>query len=466
MAGLVVGHDLLLVLGEHGGLLLLAGDDHVDGLGEVLLGHAVAAEAHGAQGGLVDDVGEVGSRGARRGLGDAGQVDGALHLDVVGVDLEDGLAAGEVGQLDGDAAVKAAGAQQGRVEGLGAVGGGQDDDALVVVEAVHLGEQLVQGLLALVVGVEGAVAPLAHGVDLVDEDDAGGLLVCLLEEVAHLGGAAANEHLDELGAGDLEERHAGLARHGLGHEGLAGSRRADEKRAARTACADLVVLVGLLEERDDLLQRLLGLVLAGDVLERDAGLLALDLLDVRLAQAAAHAEAAPAEVHGGAVIAHGLLHAAVEPPADEKEDHDGQAVGEQQVEPHVTGGVGDLAHHLDAMVLELLVEAVARAEDDGAVLLLRVARAGGEVELGVSLGLLDLGDLVLVDHGEEVGVADLLGLGVGESRVHGLAHGEVDDDCNEDVEQHRPSSLVLVHVHRAGTFRPWLSGQRAGPWVM
>ena len=178
------------------------------------------------------------------------------------------------------------------------------------------------------------------------------------------------------------------------------------------------------------------------------------------------AEAAPAEVHGGAVIAHGLLHAAVEPPTDEKEDHDGQAVGEQQVEPHVTGGVGDLAHHLDAMVLELLVEAVARAEDDGAVPLLRVARAGGEVELGVSLGLLDLGDLVLVDHGEEVGVADLLGLGVGESRVHGLAHGEVDDNCNEDVEQHRPSSLVLVHVHRAGTFRPWLSGQRAGPWVM
>ena len=56
-------------------------------------------------------------------------------------------------------------------------------DALRRVEAVHLGQQLVEGLLALVVAaVAAAVALFAYRVYLVDEDDAGRLLVRLLEE--------------------------------------------------------------------------------------------------------------------------------------------------------------------------------------------------------------------------------------------------------------------------------------------
>jgi hypothetical protein len=49
-----------------------------------------------------------------------------------------------------DPPVEAARAQQGRVEDLRPVGGGQHDDALVAGEAVHLGEDLVKCLLLLV----------------------------------------------------------------------------------------------------------------------------------------------------------------------------------------------------------------------------------------------------------------------------------------------------------------------------
>ena len=55
----------------------------------------------------------------------------------------------------------------------------------------------------------GATVP-ADGVDLVHEDDAGRGLLRLLEEVAHAGRADADEHLDEVGARDREERDAGL----------------------------------------------------------------------------------------------------------------------------------------------------------------------------------------------------------------------------------------------------------------
>ncbi len=68
-----------------------------------------------------------------------------------GVHAEDALAALHVGTRHDHAAVEAAGAQQRRIEHVGPVGGGDQDDAFVGLEAVHLDEQLVERLLALVV---------------------------------------------------------------------------------------------------------------------------------------------------------------------------------------------------------------------------------------------------------------------------------------------------------------------------
>ena len=163
--------------------------------------------------------------------------------------------------------------QQRGVEHLGPVGGGHDDDALGGVEAVHLGQDLVERLLALVVAAHdpgGARARLADGVQLVDEDDAGRLLLGLLEEVAHPRRAHAHEHLHELGAGEEEEGHVGLARHRPREERLARARRPDQEHALGDAPAEPLVLLRVLEEVHDLHQLRLGLVHAGHV--REGGL--------------------------------------------------------------------------------------------------------------------------------------------------------------------------------------------------
>ena len=141
------------------------------------------------------------------------------------MDGEDALAALHVGTVDDDAAVEAAGTQQRRIEHVGPVGRGDEDDAFVRLEAVHLDEQLVERLLALVVAAaEAGAAMAADGVDLVDEDDAGRVLLALLEQVADARGADADEHLDEVGAADREERHVGFARDRAREQRLAGSR--------------------------------------------------------------------------------------------------------------------------------------------------------------------------------------------------------------------------------------------------
>ena len=54
---------------------------------------------------------------------------------------ENFFAALDVGPRHDDAAVETAGAQQRRIENVGTVGGGDQDDAFVGFEAVHFDEQ-------------------------------------------------------------------------------------------------------------------------------------------------------------------------------------------------------------------------------------------------------------------------------------------------------------------------------------
>src|SRR5207244_7233782 len=106
------------------------------------------------------------------------------------------------------------------------VRGGDQDDVVLQLEPVHLHEQLVQRLLALVVAAtETRAAVATDGVDLVDEDDAGARLLRLLEQVADARGADTDEHLDEVGSGDREEGDARLTGGRACEQRLTGSGR-------------------------------------------------------------------------------------------------------------------------------------------------------------------------------------------------------------------------------------------------
>ncbi len=176
------------------------------------------------------------------------------------MDFEDLFAAAHVGQRHHDLPVEAARTQQRRIQHIGPVGGRDDDDAFIALEAVHLDQQLVQGLFALVVTAAqaGAAVP-AHGIDFIDEDDAGGVLLGLLEHIANAGRADADEHFDEIRAGNGEKRHLGFAGDGPGEQGLAGAGRAHHEHTFRDLAAKFLELAGIFQEVDDFDNFLLGL---------------------------------------------------------------------------------------------------------------------------------------------------------------------------------------------------------------
>ena len=264
----MVRRDLALLLGEQAGLLLRPGDHAHDPFLELVLLDHLLAVARGEQCGLVDEVGEIRAGEAGCAGGERVEIDVARERLAARVHLEDLAAAETIGTVDDDLAIEATWAQERRIEDVGPVRGRDEDDVVLHLEAVHLDEELVQGLLALVVAAaETRAAVPADGVDLVHEDDAGGRLLRLLEEVAHARGADTDEHLHEVGARDREERDAGLTGDRTGEERLTGSRRAVQQHALGDTRAERLELLRVLEELLDLVELFDGLVGAGDVLE-------------------------------------------------------------------------------------------------------------------------------------------------------------------------------------------------------
>ena len=188
-------------------------------------------------------------------------IDPFLRRHFPAMDLQDLRARLLVGQRELDFAIQTARAEKRRVQHVDAVRRGEDFDAVVGREAVELVEQLEHGALDFAVaGFFAVEAFRAHGVELVDEDDAGGFFFGEREAVAHQFGAVADEHLHELGARELEEGGVCLGGAGAGQEGFACSRGPIHEGAFGGFDADLLEALGFFHRPHDRFDKLFDLL--------------------------------------------------------------------------------------------------------------------------------------------------------------------------------------------------------------
>ena len=129
------------------------------------------------------------------------------------MDPQDHLPTEPVRWLHRDPTIESSGSQQGLVEHVGAVSRREHDHSLSRAEAVHLRQDLIEGLLLLGIatGKDAGTARPTDGIQLVDENDGRRRFAGLLEQVAHATGTNADDHLDELAGAHAEERHVGFA---------------------------------------------------------------------------------------------------------------------------------------------------------------------------------------------------------------------------------------------------------------
>src|SRR5579864_5100310 len=109
----------------------------------------------------------------------------------------------------------------------------------------------------------------SDGIDFVDEDDAGSILLALLEKIAYAAGAYADKHLYKVRARDREEGNIGLARNCSCQQRFTSSGRPDQQDSLGNATAQFLELLRLAQELNDLAQLFLGLFYASHVFERD-----------------------------------------------------------------------------------------------------------------------------------------------------------------------------------------------------
>src|SRR5215211_4068322 len=347
VTALMVGDPLPLIW-AHQQRALGAEHDLLQSIQEVLLAHLVLLAPGRQKRRLADQVPEVGAREPRRRSRYLLKIHATGERHASRMDLEDRLAAHLVREVHYHAPVEAPGPQECLVEHVGLVGGGENDHALLAGETIHLGQDLVEGLLLLAGSPDRRLAAgPSYGVELVDKDDRRGVLARLLEEVAHATSADAHEQLDELRGAQGEERHTRLARDGPSQERLARSRGSHQEHAFRCRSPKAGVLLGVLEEIHDLDELVLGLIYTGDVVEGD-----LRILLLVVAPGAAPTDAREGAAHATTL----LLRAPIEPDvAPDQEQR--RPEGEEQRLPEATALLYGLGSDLDPVGDQELLQA-------------------------------------------------------------------------------------------------------------
>ena len=244
MAALVVGNRGALGLGHHATLALRTGNHALHRFLDLVHRDHGTMAAGSQQRRLVEQICQIGAGEANGHMGELLKLHVLVHRLVLGMHAQDLLAALHIRTVDRDLTVKTTGAQQCRIQDVRTVGRSDQDDRLALLKTVHLDQQLVERLLALVVTAAQASSALtSHGIDLIDEDDRRGLGLGLLKEVTHTAGADTHEHLDKVGTRDAKERNARLAGNGLGQQRFTGARRAHQQNAARDLGTQFAIAV-------------------------------------------------------------------------------------------------------------------------------------------------------------------------------------------------------------------------------
>ena len=207
------------------------------------------------------------------------------------------LAAFHIWRVNTNLAVETARTQKSRVKNVRTVGGRNQNHVGLDVEAVHLHEHLVEGLLTFVVATTHTGTTVAtYGINFIDEDNRGGVLLSLFEQVTNTAGTHTNKHFNEVGTRNREEGNTRFTSNSTCEKSFTRSGRAIEEHTLRDASSHGQEAFGLFEEVNNFCQFFHGLVGTCHVSKGDGGGFFGDHLGAGLTKL--HHTASPS-LHGG-----------------------------------------------------------------------------------------------------------------------------------------------------------------------
>ena len=259
---------------------------------------------------FINHIGQIRAHGSGSSQGNGVKIHRLVQKHFLGVHFQNIHPSFQIRTVHNDPPVKPSRAQKRRIQDFRPVGGSQNQKSFGAVEAVHFRQQLIQGLLSLIVASVMGVPGFSDSIDLIDKDNAGGAFLGLLKKVPDSGSSHAHKHLHKLRTGKREKGHMRLSRHCLCQQGLSGSRRSHQQRAFWQLSADFGIILRIMEKIHYLLKGFLGLVLTGYILKSNPRF----LLHIGTGFAFSHSHEAAAFIH--------ITHYQAEAHHHQKQRHD------------------------------------------------------------------------------------------------------------------------------------------------
>merc|ERR1712127_261274 len=112
------------------------------------------------------------------------------------------------------------------------------DDTRVSIETIHLNQNLVNGLFTFIVTSSLATSTLAsYSINLINKDNARGILIGLSKDVTDTGSSHTNKHLHKFRTTDGDEWDSGFTGNSLGQKSLTSTRRSIKDDTTRDAAS-------------------------------------------------------------------------------------------------------------------------------------------------------------------------------------------------------------------------------------
>ena len=185
MPNLMICHDQFFFCGQNFIFLLIPRNYNLDALFKIRLGYKLTVLTYSSKSSLIYHVSQFCAGSSRRCSCDSTEINVISHFDFLGVDFQNFFSAFQIRQFHRNSPVKSSRTKQSRIQRIRTVCRRENYDTFRRIESVHLGQQLVQGLLALVIsGKSLAVTFLSYRINLINKYNTRRFFIRLLKQVA------------------------------------------------------------------------------------------------------------------------------------------------------------------------------------------------------------------------------------------------------------------------------------------
>ena len=298
MAGLMISCNLFLLI-RNNFTALLCSDSHLNkGLSNIFLNQISTSIFSRQNSRLIQQVFQLCTCKTSCSLSNLMKIHIVSQRFILGMNLQNLFSSFHIRNSHRHLAIKTSGTQDSRIQDIHAVGSCHNNNAFVDPKAIHLYQQLIQGLFSLIMSTaHTGTSTSCHCINLINKNDTGSVILTILKEVTNPGSAHAHKHFHEIRSGNRKKRNTCFSSHSFSQQCFTGSRRSHQKHTLGNSGSYLSIFLRFLQKIYDFHQIFFFFIKTSHILEGHLLILVCGHLCTTLAKVH-HLGIAAASAHG------------------------------------------------------------------------------------------------------------------------------------------------------------------------